>query len=122
MKFNVSISDRKTYVNIQVSKPVTADLLGDFIREASEKAKKYGIDNFLFDLRRAPNRTAAFDHYEFIYRQSKQLGFAPASKHALVVRPEDKDDYSFVETVLKNAGYQGRMFTDKSVAIEWLEK
>jgi hypothetical protein len=31
-------------------------------------------------------------------------------------------DYGFVETFLINAGYQGKIFTDESAAIEWLEK
>ncbi len=35
---------------------------------------------------------------------------------------EDMVDYCFVETFLINAGYQGKIFTDESAAIEWLEK
>jgi len=122
MKYNLSVSDRKTYVRIRINEPVTVELLEDFIRETAEKAKEYGINNFLFDLRCAPNRTTTTDHYGFVYRRSKQLGFKPGSKHALVVNPEDMADYTFVETVLINAGYQGKMFTDELAAIEWLEK
>ncbi len=122
MKYTLSFSDSKTYLHLRVNMPVTVELLDDFICETAEKAKECGIDNFLFDLRNAPNRTSPTDHYEYVYKRSKQLGFKPASKHALVVSPEDTADYSFVETVLINAGYQGKMFTNEMAAIEWLER
>ena len=46
----------------------------------------------------------------------------PRSKHVLLISLEDMVDYGFVETFLINAGYQGKIFTDESAAIEWLEK
>ena len=122
MKYALSLSDRKTYLHLRVNEPVMVELLDDFIFETAEKAKECGINNFLFDLRNAPNRTSLTDHYEYVHKRSKQLGFMPASKHALVVNPEDMADYSFVETVLNNAGYQGKMFTNEMAAIKWLER
>jgi hypothetical protein len=122
MKYDISISDDKKYLHIRVNEPVTVELLEDFIHETAEKSNECGIDNFLFDLRRAPNRTGSINHYEFVHRRSKQLGFKPHSKHALIVSPEDMLDYSFVETLLINAGYQSKIFTEELSAIEWLEK
>ena len=92
------------------------------MHETAEKANEYGIDNFLFDLRQAPNRTSAFAYHEFAYNQSKRLGYKLRSKHVLLISLEDMVNYYFVETVLINAGYQGKIFTDESAAIEWLEK
>jgi hypothetical protein len=80
----------------------------DFIRETARKAKECGINNFLFDLRRARNRTTPTNHYEFVYRRSRQLGFRHSSKHALGVSPEGMVDYSFVKTVLNGDGGWGR--------------
>jgi hypothetical protein len=122
MKYEISVSDRKTYVHIRVNEPVTVELLEGFIRGTVEKSKEYGIDNFLFDLRGSPNRAKSSNHYEFVYSRSKQLGFNPGSKHALVVSTEGMVDYRFVETILTNAGYQAKMFTDELAAIAWLEK
>jgi hypothetical protein len=82
MKYEISVSDRKTYLYIGVNESVTAELLKSFIAE---------------------------------------LGCKSGSKHALVVSRENIDDYSFVETLLINAGYQSKMFTDESSAIETLE-
>lgn len=122
MKYKISVSDRKTYLNIHVNEPVTAELLKRFIGETAKKAIECRIDNFLFDLRCTTNQTALTNHYEMVYKDSKELGFKPYSKHALVVSQENMSDYRFVETVLINAGYQSKMFTDELSAIEWLEK
>jgi len=122
MNYDISVSDRKTYMNVRVNEPVTLQVLKGFMNETAEKANEYGIDNFLFDLRQAPNRTSAFAHYDFAYNQSKRLGYKPRSKHVLLISLEDMVDYGFVETFLINAGYQGKIFTDESAAIEWLEK
>jgi hypothetical protein len=121
-KYEISVIDGKKYIRIRVNEPVTPDLLEGFLRETAEKANESGVNNLLFDLRRAPNRTSSVWHYNFVHKRFKQLGFKRRNKHALVVGPEDKDYYYFVETLLINAGYQGKMFTDKSTAIEWLEK
>jgi hypothetical protein len=122
MNYDIAVSDRKTYMHVRVNEPVTLQVLKGFMHETVEKANEYGIDNFLFDLRQAPNRTSVFAQYEFAYNQSKRLGYKPLSKHVLLIGPEDMVDYHFVETVLINAGYQGKIFTDESAAIEWLEK
>ena len=101
---------------------MTDELLKGFIGETAKQANKCKIDNFLFDLRRAHNRTGLFDHYDMVYKRSKKMGFKPRSKQALLVSQENIVDYSFVETVLINAGYQSKMFADELPAIEWLEK
>lgn len=122
MKYEILLSEPKTYLQILVNEPVTSRLLKDFIGETAKKANELGIDNFLFDLRCAPDRADVTDHYVMVYNQSKKLGFKPRSKHALLVSPKDRDNYRFVVAILLNAGYKSRMFTDKLSAIEWLEK
>lgn len=121
MKYEISISDRKTFLHIRVNEPVTAQLFNVLITEAAKKSIEHMIDNFLYDLRRAPNHTSEFVHYNMAYHHSRQLGYSPRSKHALVVNNKDVADYRFVETILINAGYQGRLFINEKPAVEWLE-
>jgi hypothetical protein len=122
VKYEISVAGSKTYLHIHVNEPVTEDVLEDFVRETAEKAMECRINNFFFDLRRAPNRTSWGNYYHFVHRRYSQLGFDISSKHALVVSPEDMNDYRFVETVLINAGYNGKMYTDELAAIAWLEE
>jgi len=122
MEYDISVSDKKSFLRICVNEAVTAELLQDFIYETANKSKEYGIDNFLFDLRQAPNQTGLGVHYKFVYERSRELGYKLGSKHALLVAPEDMNTYDFVETILINAGYRSKMFADELAAIEWLEK
>ena len=112
MKYEIFLSDQETYLHIRVNEPVTSKLLNDFIGETAKKANEYRIDNFLFDLRYAPNRADITDHYVMVTKKSQILGFESLSKHALLIRQKDIDDYSFVETILNVTGYQSKMFTD----------
>jgi hypothetical protein len=122
MKFEISISKRKTYLNIRVKEAVTPDLLKEFIEKTANNSNKNGINTFLFDLRQAPNQTSTIVQYDFVYDKFRKLGFKPGSKHALLTSLENRDDYSFVETILLNAGYRSKIFMDEKDAIEWIEK
>jgi hypothetical protein len=122
MKYEIFLSDRKTYLHIRVNVPVALELLNDFIRETAHMANEYRIDDFLFDLRNASDMADITDHYLMVTQESPKLGFKSGSKHALLIGQKDIDDYSFVETALTIAGYQSQMFTDELSAIGWLEK
>ena len=122
MKFKISTSKRKKYLNICVKEAVTPDLLREFVEKTGNGSNKSGINKFLFDLRHAPNQTSTLVLYDLVYAKYRKLGFKPGSKHALLVSLENKNDYSFAETVLLNAGYQSKIFTDEKHAIKWIEE
>ena len=121
MVYDISISESTTYVHTRVNKALTKELLNDFLHETAETGVKYGINSFLIDLQNAPNLTSVSVHYELASDKSKHMGFRPGSKHALVVSPEERALYRFVEAGLINAGYEAKVFTDEQAAIEWLE-
>lgn len=121
MGYEISISANNEYLRVLVNEALSVELLTGFINDAANKSIKYGINGFLFDLRSSSNQVSLGTHYEFVYKRSRELGFKPSSKHALLVNPNDVNDYRFVETILLNAGYQGKMFIDEADAIEWLE-
>jgi len=122
MKYKVSISDNNNFLYIRVNEPVTEYLLEVFLSETAEKSSELGINKFLFDLRHAPNRAGLGTHYQYVCNRSRQLGFKPFSRHALLIQPADKYTYDFVETVLNNAGYQSKIFEEEELAIKWLEE
>jgi len=122
MKYKVSISDNNNFLYIRVNEPVTEYLLEAFLSETAEKSSELGINKFFFDLRHAPNNADLGTHYQYVYNRSRQLGFKPFSRHALLIRPADKGTYDFVETVLNNAGYQSKIFEEEELAIKWLEE
>ena len=101
------------------------DILFDHLSGApvtAEKMKRSGIDEFLFDLRRAQNQVSLTSQWWAIKNLMTELGFKPHSKYALLVTPELLADYDFVETVLINAGYHSKRFINESEAVKWLEE
>ena len=122
MVYDVFVSDNKKYVHVCVNRPVTADVLNGFVSETAVKAREHKVGNYLFDLRNSPNRASFFDHYKIVYKRAIELGYILGSKHAIVLNAEDIPDYQFVETILNNAGFDARIFTNEKDAVEWLEE
>jgi hypothetical protein len=120
MKYEVSVSDDDKYIQIRVDEPMTTDVLNRFIPETAEMAKEHEVKKFLYDVRNSPNRIDHAFYSDLVYKRAGELGFAYGTKHAILVGEEDMPDYHFVETILNNAGYLGRMFTDETEAVEWL--
>ena len=122
MVYDIAISDNHHYLHISVDGDLTPDLLDRVIWKKAKKAAESEIDKYLFDLRLAANRTDVTTHYTYVYDRAKELGFKHVSRHALLVDPKNRKDYYFVETILINAGYESKLFTDEAAALAWLER
>jgi len=122
MKYEILTSGNQKYFIIRVNEPMTAGLLAELLRAIAEKMKGSGIEEFLFDLRRAQNLVSLTSQWWAIKNLMTELGFKPQSKYALLVTPELLAEYDFVETLLFNAGYRSKRFINDSEAIKWLEE
>jgi hypothetical protein len=120
MKYDISVSGNNKYILVRVDEPMTTDVLNRFIAEAGEMAKEHEVKKFLYDVRNSHNMVDHAFYSDLVYKRAGDLGFVYGTKHAILVEEEDMPDYHFVETVLNNAGYLGRMFTDETEAVEWL--
>jgi hypothetical protein len=120
MKYEISVSDDSKYICVRIDEPMTTDVLNRFISETADKAKEHEVKRFLYDVRNSPNRIDHAFYSDLVYKRAVELGFVYGTKHAILVDGGDMPDYHFVETILNNAGYLGRMFTDETEAVEWL--
>ncbi|MGD2094218.1 MAG: hypothetical protein PVH77_04330 [Phycisphaerales bacterium] len=120
MKYEISVSNNNEYIHISVDESATVDVVNRIISEMAEKAKEYEVKKFLYDVRKAPNRINPAFYSDLVYKRAGELGFVYGSKHAIVADIKDMPDYHFIETILNNAGYLGRLFTDETEAVEWL--
>ena len=121
MRYELSISERKTYVYVRVYEPITKQFAIEFLAETAEKAKEYTVDRFLFDVRSTLVTMSIFDIYWIAYKHSLQLGFERGSRIA-VLQSSGNKTHDFIETVALNAGYICRLFEDKAAAVRWLEQ
>jgi len=114
------VSKHPKYILIKVNTPMTIDLGRRCGRDAVELGKRNDIKCYLFDLRGAPNIETVLPSYEFAYRDMEKFDFPKGARSALLTDPGDRS-HDFMETVLLNAGYFVRLFTDEHAAISWLE-
>jgi hypothetical protein len=106
-------------VVVRVYTPATEALTLRFLGEAVAMARQHGVDRYLVDTRRAPGLRSSVGDYDLAYRRLRELGF-PRGARAAFLASEGDDSHSFFETVAQNAGYNWRLFTEESAALEWL--
>ena len=123
MDHRISIEKRENFVHAYIIGPISQELLAEFMKKTSMKGKKWGFNRYIADLRQAEKQMSMVKDYNFAYRKAEEYGFKPGtSKHALIVRHEDIDDFAFIETVFQNAGHNLRIFTDEDAAFDWIRK
>jgi hypothetical protein len=121
MDYEVKISEQKTYVYVRPHKNVTKRLAESYTRDATEMGLKHGIHRLLVDHRGISSVSGTLGKYEFAYENGQKVGLTLDWKIALL-RDKDAVEIQFLETVMRNAGYDFRIFTKKEQAIDWLEE
>jgi hypothetical protein len=121
MEYSVTMSESKKYVMIRVMVPVTRDIALRFTRDAKAMAEMGGtrIDRFLFDMSKAHNIAGVGSNYDFAYSDMAKLEVDRSARSAVLVGPTDST-HDFPELVLRNAGYNVRVFTNEEEAVAWL--
>lgn len=120
MPYTVSISESKRFIRIVVRVEMSRKVAAEIASEAVPMAKKLGIENFLYDVREAPNVETVLSNYEWAYKDMAAVEADRRARRALLVHPDDHS-HDFVETVARNAGYNMRIFHDEEKAVAWLE-
>jgi hypothetical protein len=121
MKYNVEVSADGKRVEVKVCTSVTADLERSLAEEAVTLAKSRDIWQYFVDVSGVPNFAAPFDQYRLAYQDMARLGLGRRSRFAVVHSPGDQS-HDFIETVMRNAGYQCRLFEDRLSALNWLSE
>ncbi len=123
MNDRISINKGENYVHSYVYASISMDILAELMIKTSEKGKEWGFNRYLVDFRGAEKILGVLDDYNVAYVKAKEFGLKPGgTRHALIVRHEDIDEFGFVETVFQNAGYILKIFTEEDAAIRWIKK
>ena len=121
MKYDIQISEDGTYVRIRVYETITGEMEIEFAGKAIKEARKLKINKFLVDVRGTTNVANTFEQYGFGYVEMALLGLEKTSRIAIIA-DEGDTSHNFIETVLRNAGYDCLIFSDKQTALNWFEK
>ena len=119
MAYDISISEDKTYVSVRLRANVTKDIAIGFTKEAASRGKTAGLKKIFIDLRGVKSESGVLEKYEFAYEVGIHLGLTPEWK-VCMLRDEERSEMQFIETVMRNAGFDYRMFTDEDEAFTWL--
>lgn len=121
MTKEIKISDSGKYIIVRVNEDMTRTLAESLGLEAMHLGSKKNLNKFLYDLRNSRNKERLNSNYIFVNQDLKRLEPNPENKIAMLTSPNDKS-HDFIETVLRNAGYNVKLFIVEEEAIAWLEE
>lgn len=121
MTKEIKISDSGKYIIVRVNEDMTRTLAESLGLEAMHLGSKKNLNKFLYDLRNSRNKETLNSNYIFVNQDLKRLEPNPENKIAMLTSPNDKS-HDFIETVLRNAGYNVKLFIVEEEAIAWLEE
>jgi hypothetical protein len=116
--YEIKLPKDKSFVMIDIKKPLPPETALVFTKEAAEIAKKNKINSFLIDIRKVRNDWSVLETYQFA-QKLKEYGRQRLDKVALLIDPSD-NTHSFMETTIINQGYNNHLFTDYDKAVSWL--
>ncbi len=119
MKYDITLSEDSKFIRIRVFEAINGEMEKEFAGKAISEAKQRNINQFLVDVRGAPNVASSFQQYLFGYENMDELGLDRNSKIAVLTDEGDRT-HDFIETVFMNAGYSCRLFRKEKAALEWL--
>lgn len=116
---DINVSDDGLHLVVRIVGEVTRERARVFAGMAQTEAARLGLWRFLFDLRRARNVDDAAGNYYYAYEDLQRIGRPREARSALLVAPDDSS-HDFVETSIRNAGYNVRLFREEGAALAWL--
>ena len=120
MDYEITRPANKDYLLIKVNRDISKPFAEEYTKAATELGNENCIFKLLVDVRSFSSSSSVMDKYSFAYESGKKIGLTHAWK-VVVLRDEDKTDMQFLETVMRNAGYNYRVLTNEEEAIAWLE-
>jgi hypothetical protein len=118
MAIEISVAESGKYLVSRVTGEINSDIARELGAQTERVARETGISNRLVDLRDTPNTQSVASNYDFAYKELEEI-VDRSTKSAVLVSPGD-DSHDFVMLAVRNAGFNGRKFTDEEAAIAWL--
>ena len=121
MNFETTIAPSRKYLVCRVFVPITAEVARQIVVETEKLAQESGIKSRLIDVRNIRNISSVSGNYDLAYKDLDKLHMARDSRVAVLVSPDDSS-HDFALPAGRNAGFNVHKFTDRAVAIVWLEE
>jgi hypothetical protein len=119
MKWTISYIPECNAIHIESEGMLTVEGINQMVQEAMDAGERHGTTLLLVDHRKASLGMSVLNTFERP-EQLEKIGFPRSWRVAQVFSEADIETFRFFETVTHNRGYQIRIFTDISLAREWL--
>lgn len=119
MDYKLTVSEDRRYINVRLYVPMSNKLSRIIAQELSDLSKQTGIERFFFDLRGAVSEEDVLSSYTMAYEELEAIGPSRSHMSAFLTDPDDKS-HDFMETLLRNAGFNVKQFKDRQTALTWL--
>lgn len=118
--YNINLYKNQNLICIKVWAPVTLQLAFSFTTDITVLGRKLNLSLAFIDLRNTKSNSSVFDKYSFAYKKAEMAGLSRSWRIALLKEEKDTSP-DFLETVMLNAGYQFKIFTNEQFALDWLK-
>lgn len=118
MAHSVKLVEDEKYIVLFLIGDQTRSSLEIAREEASTILTENGLSRVLVDVTQGFNKMPVTDNFSFTIEH--QENFPENTRHAMLVSPEQVDDFRFVENVSQNRGIPLKLFLDRDEAISWL--
>lgn len=122
MEWNIQFNEKDAYGLVVTRGEADRDGTIKMARAIAEALPEKKIKKVLID---HTNISAVSGEILDVYNRPKQFNEITKSqgiKVALIIKPEHRDFFNFLETVFINRGFMFMIFANKETALEWLLK
>ncbi len=122
MSWDVNLINESKIIKLIYAGNVTSEQLREALIECATLAKKENILHFIADTTKLVDGHSVFDLYSVI-QLFDSIGFDHNIKEAVLVQVGSPalNGASFYETACLNRGYNVKIFSDETKAIDWLK-
>lgn len=120
MNYTLQASECGRYIHVTYHGAINRAIGVQVNQEAAELGKQLDIHLYLMDFVDARNVDGILEQYHFAHSDMQHADEIERSATVAVLVTENDHSHDFVETVLQNAGFQVKLFTDREQAIHYL--
>ncbi len=119
MSFEVEVNLQQDYLQVTVKTDITRSIAADMAHHVNTTLRAEDLCAALIDLRTSRNIEMVSQNFQFANEDAPVLELVQTDRIALLTAPEDTS-HDFIEVVMRNAGYDVRIFRAEDDAKSWL--
>jgi len=113
--YTLSVATDRAFIVVKVEGDISRESALEQNRAAHALGRELGIDAYFVDATGSRNIDSPVDDYELAHDDMKAPPFSRTARVAILVSPGDHS-HDFIQTVMRNAGLDVTLFTDRAEA------